>query len=212
MLRLNSCCDDTSKALPALALAALLVMSCEEELPERIDPGKVFSSGVTSSYHLDSARNVLIVTVAIKNAFDETLDGTAEMDGWLEIRLNRAPQYRKTFKLTDAQLSMARSYSTITKHLTIDPGEEIAFQVIWNFVDDNGANLPQDVFLLTADPVCNTPPGPLRRIGREEFMLSGSVTVFPRLSAVNINPTLYSLCYADRYYVIGHQCPPFQCP
>ncbi len=197
----------------SFVVAFLMLSSCEGELPEYADPGKLFSSSAAFSYRLTTQQNDLVINVTVKNIYDETLDGIAEMKGSVAIILSRLPEHRRTFDLTAAQLISAKSYNRTTRRLTIDPEDEIVFQVIWDFVDDNGVNLPQDVFRLAPDASCfDPPPNPIRsrRITQEVFTVTGSISIFPRVTAVSVATLTFTLCYANSFYA-SNLCAPVQC-
>lgn len=194
-------------AIDALAtfLVIIHVSSCNGELPPYIDPGNLFQARTSGLYVLSSQENTLKVIVTVINKFDETLDGEAILDGSVKITLGRFVQYEKNVSIGPSNLIQARSYNPSTRHLTIDPGDSIRFMYSWNFVDDLGRDLRQQVFQYIRDTTCVLTD---RRIAvKETFFLSGKVNVFSRTSIAISQTVDYNVCHVN-IWVLSNICPP----
>jgi hypothetical protein len=198
----------------SIVLATCIIASmitfpgCEEMLPPRNDPSKLFRGSIDARYSLLWNENALHIGVNIVNIYDETIQTTAAMMGTVEISLVGNTVHRKTITLNTNNLINTKAYNPSTKELTIDPGESIRFEYVWNFVDDNNQNLPADIFRYYPDPNCL-----LRRLAyREAFTIAGSFQIIQKFGLFELNPIVINLCYISAY-VSAHDCsaPPTDC-
>ncbi|MBI4429549.1 MAG: hypothetical protein HY562_10570 [Ignavibacteriales bacterium] len=194
-------------ALRYLLISAMsflfFAFSCDGELPPYSDPSDVLRGHWDSFYALSVSTNTLRIYVVVENTFDETLQGSATIGGQLVVTSGRDPNIRRTFTLTESNIIYARSYNAATRILTIDPGDSVKMETIWNFVDDNGTNLTLDFFHYQNDPACSN-----RRIALPElFSLSGELKVFDRLKSVRPRLKQILVCHVNAY-VAPNFCPP----
>lgn len=178
-------------------------LSCKEPLPPHEDPRNVFDGTIDAEYVYAPDDNSLKIRFAIKNKFDETLQGKASLTGSIQISLRRIPDRKRTFSLSSANLIQARNYNPNSRELTIDPGDSIRLAVSWNFVDDKGIDLRQGVFQYVIDPTCPT----YRRIAlREILIVKANLTVFDRTEDVNVGPVIVPICHINAW-VDTRICP-----
>lgn len=169
----------------------LLCLSCTESLPPYQDPTKLFGGSIDALYLLSTYQNEMRVVLRVRNIYDEQLDGQALIAGQVEIVAVRDQAVHKTIQLTPLDLVSAKGYDRQSGRLVFDPGEEIRFEVSWNFVDDSGRDLRSSFFVLLADTTCQA-----RCLGyREDFTLKAQINLYERTSSVVIGPTVFALWY-----------------
>lgn len=179
--------------------------SCNSELPPYHDPTELFRVEPSGLYVLSAQDNSLKVILTVINSFDETLDGEAVLEGTVRISLARSPDYEKNDSVDDANLIQVRSYNPSTKHLTLDAGDSIRFLYSWNFIDDSGRDLRQEVFRYIRDTTCVERD---RRIAvKETFLLSGEVNVFQRTRLAKSKIAIFNICHVNSW-VNTAICPP----
>jgi hypothetical protein len=191
-----------------LSVSLVFLFACDESLPPRNDPTKLFRGTIDAQYSLLWNENALRVGVSIVNIYDETIQTTVTIAGTIDIVLVRDRQYRKTIRLSASNLVSTKFYNPSTKELTLDPGDSIRFVYTWNFVDDNNVRLPEDVFHYYRDPICTA-----RYIGYSEtFALSGSLQIVEKLGSFTLIPNNLNLCYIS-VYISPKDCPapPTEC-
>jgi hypothetical protein len=183
-------------------------LACDESLPPRNDPSRLFRGSADTKYSLLWNENALRIGVNIVNIYDETIQTSVNMVGTLKVTLVRNKTYEKTINLNVSNLVKTKSYNSSTNELTLDPGDSIRFIYTWNFVDDHDVNLPLDVFHYDADVSC---PG--RFLAHSEsFLISGSFQIIEKLGTFPLDPVVFSLCYVSKY-MSAHDCPapPTEC-
>lgn len=177
--------------IPLLFAALVSVCACSEHLPEYADPRDLLSGSLSVQYVM-AEHNEILVTVMVRNLYDETLQDTAVFAGTCEIVLKRDPSRRKTLALSSANLQWG-DYNSATRILTLDPGETVILAARWDFVCDDSTDLRTSVFRYIEDPTC-----PLRHIAlTEELDVTLSVTVFKQTPALEVGPVSLSFCHID---------------
>ena len=175
--------------LPILVL--LTVCACSEHLPAYDDPSDLFSGTMDVQYVM-AEHNEVLVTLMVRNLYDETLQDTADFAGTCEITLVRNPSLRKTFALSSANLQWG-DYNGRTRILTIDPGENVILAAHWNFICDDSTDLRTSVFRYIEDPTCR-----YRHVAQtEELEVRVSLTIFKQMPAIELGPTVLSFCHID---------------
>jgi len=205
MLRLRN--NRTILVTPLIACLAF-ILACDESLPPRNDPSRLFRGSADTKYSLLWNENALRIGINIVNIYDETIQTSVNMVGTVKISLVRNKIYQKTITMNVSNLVSTKFYNSLTKELTLDPGDSIRFIYTWNFVDDNDDNLPQDVFHYYGDVSC---PG--RSLANSEsFLISGSFQIIEKLGTFPLNPVVFNLCYVSKY-MSAHDCPapPTEC-
>ena len=176
-------------ALPFVALVA--VCACTEHLPQYVDPQDLLS-GTLSVQYVMAERNEIVVTVMVRNLYDETLQDTAVFAGTCDIVLKRDPSRRKTLSLSSANLQWG-DYNSTTRILTLDPGENVIVAARWDFVCDDSTDLRTSVFRYIDDPTC-----PFRHIAlTEQLDVTLSLTIFKQTPAIELEPVVLSFCHID---------------
>jgi hypothetical protein len=176
-------------ALYVLCLVAICLIACNETLPPYAEPQTPFSGVIYVRYQ--SRIQTLTITLTVKSTFDETLQDTAKLAGALQIVLADAPQYSKTVSIDRKNFITYGSLDPQTGLLTVNSGDSLSFVYNWDFVTDNGAVLPTDVFVKQPDPQF---PG--RTISPPEtFIVSGVVQVFTRFGQVTFFPIRFVMNY-----------------
>jgi len=194
------CAQLISLATRAVILT-LALGSCDESLPPYRAPAGLFEGRLQGSYVLTRTDNSLKVYFTLKNVFDESLQGPAELTGSILIVSARSPSIKKTFLLTGTNIIEASGSNRAGGTLLIDPGGSIRFGVSWNFVDDDGRDLREILFRFTADPSCHS----RMRSYPEDFVLTGIITLYDRTAPIFVGPVVYPLCY---FTAFGISCPP----
>ena len=175
--------------LPFLAL--LTVCACSEHLPAYDDPSDLFSGTLEVRYVM-AEHNEVLVTLMVRNRYDETLQDTAEFAGTCELTLLRNPSLRKTIALSSALLQWG-DYDSRTRILTVDPGESIILAAHWDFICDDSTDLRTSVFRYIEDPTCR-----FRHVAQqEELEVRVSLTIFKQMPAMELGPVVLSFCHID---------------
>jgi hypothetical protein len=128
-----------------LIILIMFIGSCDESLPPYRAPAGLFEGWLRGSYVLTRTDNSLKVYFTIRNIFDESFQGPAELTGSIRIVSARNPDIAKTFFLTARNIIEGSGYDGATGTLLLDPGKSIRLGVSWNFVDDEGRDL-RDIF------------------------------------------------------------------
>ncbi len=177
-------------------LAVVAFASCKEELPPYEDPREVLKGTMTGRYVFHQSENAVAVYFTVVNAYDETLEAQAILQGDVEISLRRVEGVRRGLSISSADLIYVRNYDAVTGVLRLDAGDSLVFRVRWDFVDDQGRDLRETQFRYIPDPVCST----LRKIALEEtFSLEGRVRIFDKVAPVQGGPVLFSLCHVSAW-------------
>lgn len=138
-----------SSVLCTVFLVILSFPQCDEQLPPRSDPQNLLQARVEVYYGgaVDTLygpfQNAIWLDVIVRNNYEETLDGIVQYDGALDVVWHGDRDYHKTVALNATNLVEPRvyKYDRATRRLTMDPGDELRFSYIWEFVDDQGIDL-----------------------------------------------------------------------
>lgn len=190
-----------------VVLAGILLLlcgSCSESLPPYLDPREVLEGTLEGRYVLILSENSLKVDFTVRNAFDETLEGKASLQGDGQIVLQRNNDRKKTFVLSVSNMVAGNSfYNQATGVLKLDPGASITFRYTWNFIDDSNRDLRQADFQYVGDPSCQS-----RMIAYEEtFILRAQMKVYEKVAEVVAGPVAFSMCHVTAW-VNPMSCPP----
>lgn len=186
-----------------IILGFLLQLSCEESLPPYNDPTNLFSGEIEAVYILSADENHARVVLRVRNIYDETLDGTAKIEGEIKISSERNPAIAKTIPITPSMFASGR-YDSRTGRLVIDPKEIIRFETIWDLTDDLGRHVRSTLLVMVSDTTC-----PAYRCFAlpEEFRLTATIKLYERIALTAVGPSIFRLCYIPR--VVGPPlCPP----
>ncbi len=181
---------------------ALILGPCDESLPPYREPERPFEATLRGDYTLSAIDNSMKVYLTIKNIFDETLQGTANFRGTVEIVSARNPQIQKTFPIRAQNLIQAPGYIPSTGRLTFDPGASLVFLFSWNFVDDRNVDVRSQLFRYVQDATC-----PTRCLALPEpWILTANISIFDKTGNATARAT-YSLCFVTTW-INPRECPP----
>lgn len=127
----------------AAVLLVNIISGCDESLPPRGNPSELFSARISGHYIYSQKANGIGITVSIVNAFDETFQETALLDGYVQFVWQRNPSLRKTVSMQGLQLTYARNFNHQTGILTIDPGDSVTFFYFWDLNSDSNESIPE---------------------------------------------------------------------
>ncbi len=197
--------------IPAIILGlALAFLSCDELLPSRQDPAVVFEAELYDARYILLAgllpQNYIQVHYRFRNVYDETLQGTTQFKGKIELIIKRDPAVRKIDSLNAANLVLAQSYNSQTHVLTIDPGSYAYFEYRWDPRNPADSSLRYQMFRYAVDSTCRfaivdtatretTWVYPRSIAERETFLLQGEVKVFDQTAPVRFGPVELSFCH-----------------
>jgi len=184
----------------------LLLLSCDEHLPPREDPTRLFSARLAVSWSLTAIENIITLRLILVNTYDEIIEGTEEIEGKVSIALARDPTYTREYVLSGLKIDHASFYNPVTGSLSIPPGDSISFFLRFDWMDGTGRDM-RSLLRYIEDPTC---PG--RRIAdRETFIIHGEARLFPRIAAATAIPMMFEICHAD-VWVNPKFCPPVTGP
>jgi hypothetical protein len=198
--------------LRIIIIVAIIVVwrygsGCDESLPQREEPARVFTATVSGVYLYRIDVNAIGVTLNVVNTFDETLQARLSIDGNVDIQWNRSPEYRVSIPLSKFTLIHSGIIDQQTRILTLDPGDSLIFYTVWDLVTDDTVFIP-GMFDYNVEQTCLTPTGSLKvSKGKETFDFSGSVKIMDRTGYTIISQSHFDLCYYATYYVEPKQCP-----
>jgi len=176
---------------PLVVAALAAVCACSEHLPEYADPHDLLSGSLAVQYVM-AERNEIVVSVMVRNLYDETLQDTAVFSGTCDITFRRDPSKHKTLAITSANLQWG-DYNSTTRILTLDPGETMIMAARWDFVCDDSTDLRTSAFRYIVDPTCR-----FRHVAlSEELDVTLSVTVFKQTAPLELGPMSVSFCHID---------------
>ena len=183
------------------ALFAVCFVACSESLPPLKDPGSIFTASVSARYVLNIQDNSVVISVSIKSNYDETLQEKADILGSVNVIYRRDPEFARTMLIGVADLRTSGKYNPATGVLTVNPGDVLRFDVVWDFRDDDGVYVPDSLFQYYEDPEC-----PFRCVAEEEvFAIRGGIKLYDRVARVDGEMVDFSICHI-RAFVDG--CPP----
>ena len=193
-----------------IILLTMTFHSCDELLPPRQDPSAVFEAELYDARYVLLAafipQNYVQAKYRFKNVYDETLQGTTQFKGKIELILKRDPAIRKIDSLNVANLFLSQSYNIQTHVLTIDPGSYAYFEYRWDPRNPVDSSLRYQMFRYAVDNTCRFPSVDtttgdttwiyLRSIAeRETFVLLGEIKVFDQTAPVRFGPLELSFCH-----------------
>lgn len=184
-----------------LLVMGIFLSSCDESLPPRQNPADLFSSRVHPYYsYTPTANNVVVDLIAVNN-FDETLNDRLHLEGSVVITSSRDTAVHKTIQL-DASNLIRGNYDPVKGTLTIDPGDTVVIEAVWDFTDDAGANLTQSFFNYKVDSTC------IQRMmsSPESFTVSARSRLFTMLGYAQSQTELTFVYYNE--FVGPHDCLP----
>lgn len=186
-------------------LFVAVILSCDETLPEYKDPQNLFRSSLEAHFFYGPYEGVLDSTmkayVNAVNIFDETFNAQVNIDGFVEIILVKDTTYHKTFRLTEDEIFSATNYIKQQRLLTIDPGDSLRLRVSWNFIDDNGRNLRNDIFRYKLDVRCPVPSIDEKRwfAPPEFFIIRGQLKLFDKTGYLFPKEIVVELCHITKW-------------
>ncbi|MBN2355890.1 hypothetical protein JXO59_07240 [candidate division KSB1 bacterium] len=157
-----------------LILVCLMIISCDEKLPPRIQPGSTMQ---ISAFFADPAYYEWIgglclrIYIAIENTYEETFHDTVSVGGQVRIWWERRPEMTATVPLSNYDIHPATRIEGDV--VTMDPGEKIYLECFWNLITDDGQRI---LDLLDYGEI---PPGGGQVFAKPEvFKLQASVLIF----------------------------------
>jgi hypothetical protein len=185
-----------------LLFIVIFLLSCDESLPPRQNPTDLFSAQVQAYYNYTSTANNVVINLQAVNNFDETLYDLAGVGGSVVITSARDSSVHKTIPLTLANL-IRGNYNPVKGTLTIDPGDTVVVQVVWDFTDDSGNDLTNnDFFHYDIDVTCMQ-----RVVSRpENFSVVAKSKLYAKLGYAQ-SQTSFVIRQYDKF-VGPHDCAP----
>ena len=196
-------CQTRPRSIVVAVSGLLVLFGCDEQLPPYAKDPDVLAGTIRPNYVLSMTENVLKVRIVVTNIYDETLEGSAVLNGYGQIVLARKRELRKTFQLTRSDRISGGSFNPQTGELIFDPGDSLVFQYTWDFITDDSTDLRTSEFQYYVDPSC-----PSRMIAYgERFEASATVAIFDRVAVVTPATVTSTVCYVTPY-VAPNYCPP----
>jgi hypothetical protein len=204
------------KNVVILALSVLLIViliSCDEPMPSRNDPGGVLTATFDAQYCIKIfqhfQQNAIRVRLVVRNVYDETLQDKAIFKNSFKITLPRERMIQKSFQFTPEMLKESWRYDRVSGLLTLNPGDTATFTYYWEFIDDAGINLVKSVFLTKPDVDC---PGRITA-RREDFLIGGTFRLYQTIGAdfaftQRQIPVCWVSIYDPNCAPTGIDCPP----
>ena len=138
--------------------------ACDEQLPPLTDPVFPFSASIDALYYgardlgHGASDNTLKVYFSVRyprGAFDETLQGDAELVADLQLVWTLHPEHKRNVTLDKKSIVENRryKYDPQTNILLMDPGDEMSFFYEWDFVDNDSVDITS-MFPLVVDSTC----------------------------------------------------------
>lgn len=176
-------------------------LSCDESLPPRQDPSELFKAHLQGYYvYTQFANNVVINLIAVNN-FDETLSDRVGLTGTIVITSNRDTSVHKTFQLSLSNM-IHGTYDPVKGILTVNPGDSVVIQIMWDFTDDEGGSLPNYFFQYSLDRTCTQ-----RLVAKSEtFFVAGKAKLYSMLGYAQ-SQNSFTLQQYD-IFVGPHDCLP----
>jgi hypothetical protein len=196
-----------------ICVTALLLTSCNEQLPVREDLTGLLTTTVSSGFYRASGQNYFRFFITVKNRTDETIEertafnGTVEVT-WLPKTDAESPgvNTKRTLKISSGSNNIFRAagYDPATALLRLNPNDSIVFYVTWNMRSNDSSYLPT-YWGSISDNQCgvmyyNRESGSRRISKRQKFMVSASIKLFDKLAILYSAPTMVSQCYVASYW------------
>ncbi|MDL1891365.1 hypothetical protein FBQ87_00535 [Sphingobacteriales bacterium CHB3] len=191
--------------LLAIVVAAAMVsnLSCKEPLPGYQDPRDVFDAYQSGTYALSTAENAVKAYFTVFNAYDETFDARAVLNGTLTIIFERDRTFRKTVQLGPSTIIEARGYDPASGNLRMDPGDSVRFGFSWNMIADDGRSLfNTDLVTFYPNPEC---PPDLISTQPVRLTIESNVRMYDRTEIV-VAPQIRLEFILHRRYVPPRDC------
>jgi|SRR5579862_3153812 len=166
-------------------LMSIASISCHESLPGSYDPGNVFIAGLSTQYIVTETENTIHLCVRFRNVFDETLQDTLLLNGYISIALTRDTSYRKTYVLSGANLVRGK-YDPSTNIITADPDSLYILRAIWDFTDDEGRDV-RTIMFFQGYPSCIH-----RDTTIETFTVKGQLTIMNHTNPLVFPPVQFT--------------------
>jgi hypothetical protein len=181
---------------------------CDETLPQRVEPAKVFTASVRGMYIYRITANGAGVVLKIVNTYEETLQAKLSLDGSVDIQWNRYPEYRASIPIRNFTLTYSGVYDSRTGIVTLDPGDSLTFFYLWNFTTGDGVFIPS-MFEYDYDQTCLVVGGvPLTVSNRmETFDFSGRVKIMDKTGYTLIDRSSFDICHYTKIWVEAKYCP-----
>lgn len=171
--------------------AAVLLFSCEENLPPYEDPRDLLASSVDAIYMIDDSTNAMNVVVTVRNRYDEQMEGTLNLEGRITITSARDNIVRRQIEINPSMIRLAPGYNPVTGRLVLNPNQVVRIEFRWNFVDDTGFDLSTGYFVLRGDPTCQS-----RCYAQpEDFYLDARVNLFSQTRPAQARTAVFRLWY-----------------
>jgi hypothetical protein len=185
-----------------LLFIVIFSLSCDESLPPRQNPADLFSAHVVAYYNYIPTANNVVIDLYAANNFDETLYGLAGVEGTVVITSSRDSSIHKTLRLTLANL-IHGNYEPAKGTLTVDPGDTVEMEAVWDFTDDSGSDLTtNDFFHYNIDVTCRQ-----RLVSNtESFVITAKAKLYTMLGYAQSGTTLEFRQY--NIFVGPHDCEP----
>ncbi len=185
----------------AIALAALVSLSCNEKLPVYVEPTNILALKVTRTEQLNDraappGNQMERIVFSCENIFDEVFQDSVDIKGSLRIWWKRKPTRVRTIYITMANL---RERDLISNgKLLLTPGQSVSFETLWNLKGDDSLYFPTEMnfaFLRKRqcwyNTACSDP---------EEFVVEASLTLYDRLGVQNAPEA--SFIFVGRTYIV----------
>jgi hypothetical protein len=184
----------------------IMATRCNEELPARVEPSDILSGNIQGEYLFNPFENVMLVTMTVRNDYEETLDGIALFNGKIKIAVARDTSLHKTFDINASNVTFLRvkRWNPLTRQLTLDPHDTIKIAVKWNWVTDDGRDLTRSYFQYSPHPDCKD-----YRLKADSvtFDLYGELKLFDKTNLLIVPGSRFLVCHViGPYNVQG--CPP----
>jgi hypothetical protein len=181
---------------------------CDETLPQRVEPAKVFTASARGMYIYRITANGAGVVLKIVNTYDETLQEKLSLDGSVDIQWNRSPDYWASIPIKNFTLTYSGVYDSQTGIVTLDPGDSLTFFYLWNFTTNNGVFIP-GMFEYIIDETCPIGGDVLLKVSNrtEMFNISGRVKIMDKTGYTLINPSSFNICHYANFWVEAKYCP-----
>ena len=191
-----------------LSLCSLLLSTCKEELPPYASPGITFSAALTPTYWVSPVENKLHLSIAVKNIYEETLEGALSIKGQVQLISREDPKIVKTFSIGYDNVTTATAHYVRPGVMAIDPGQGVNFDVTWDvsarpLLDDSGNDLTLGLLYLHSDPEC---PDARKKSDTHDFLIQSHVQVFDRTGPAVAKDVLFRFC------LISNWVSPKDCP
>lgn len=207
--------DFRRKTNNVLLFGIIFVSGCQEFLPSRDDPENYFTYETSVTYDVFQppnfllGRNQLVVLLKIVNAFDETIEETANLTGtvtvtWLpEVEKGTYPfTMQRTFQLSNSNILSAKGLDRNSNALQFNPGDTIIIGCFYNFITDDNTDL-FGYFPTKNDNQCEVLygiiPGFRKITGLQKFKVTAVAKLSDRTSSFYFPSASVEKCFVKSY-------------